>query len=387
MCGIVGFVGREEAAPILLDGLSRLEYRGYDSAGIAVYNREQGLRVGLIGPNAHRLYNQLGDYTPPMEEEAGITPLQGLQELLKDSPTRLTYHPGCAMFGEDPQMLQEGLKTMEAQDVIIAVVGGTSSRFSGGRFQANGALASQEEPLMDCGENVDDCRLRLPGDQLALLKALSATGKPVITVLIGGRPYEMEELEACSQAVFCCFYPGPLGGQALAELIFGLAEPAGRLCVSLPDHAGQLPVYYNPKDSYRAGTYYNGQPPRYRFGCGLSYAEFSYRLIEDSMRQIRFRISNISRRPGWAVPQLYLHRTQGVVTARYRQLCGFAKEYLLPGQSRDLTIPIPLESLRQWDSAMRPCLPGGRIQWFLADHGRTFLEGEFQITSDEIGKG
>ncbi len=358
-----------------------------NEGGLLPLDKEAGLKIGLIGPNANSLYNQLGDYTPPMEEEAGITPLQGLKELLKDSPTHLTYYPGCPMFGENPRMLQEGLKAMEGMDVIIAVLGGTSSRFSGGRFQANGALASQDEVLMDCGENVDDCRLRLPGDQLALLKALSAAGKPVITVLIGGRPYEMEELEDCSQAIFCCFYPGPLGGQALAELLFGLAEPGGRLCVSLPDHAGQLPVYYNPKDSYRPGAYYNGRPPRYRFGCGLSYAEFSYQLMESSNQQIRFRVRNLSHRPGWAVPQLYLHRTQGVVTARYRQLCGFAKEYLLPGQSRELTIPIPKESLQQWDSAMNLRLPGGRIQWFLADHGKTFLEGEFQAVSEEMGKG
>ena len=110
-------------------------------------------------------------------------------------------------------------------DVVVAVLGGTSSRFAGGEFHDNGALKVQDVATMDCGENVDASCLDLPGEQLTLLTRLKETGKPVVTVLIQGRPYRMETIDAHSDAIFCCFYPGPTGGEALAELLFGRHAP------------------------------------------------------------------------------------------------------------------------------------------------------------------
>src|SRR5699024_1904241 len=214
------------------------------------------------------------------------------------------------MFAQDDAMAASALEAVSDCDVVIAVVGGSSSRFAGaGEFDANGAMKRQSQITMDCGENVDDCHLRLPGGQLELLRALKAAGKRVVTVLLGGRPYEMAELDACSDAILCCFYPGLTGGEAVARLLFGSAEPAGRLSVSLPDHVGQLPVYYNAKDSYRPGAYYNAGRPRYGFGCGLSYTAFAYTLVASPAPDrlaVTFQVQNTGDRPGWAVPQLYL---------------------------------------------------------------------------------
>lgn len=330
-------------------------------------------RVGLTGPNADAIYNQLGDYTPPLRSGTGVTVKQGLKQL-----TQVVYHPGCALFGSS-MMVEEAMDTLADCDTVVAVLGGTSSRFAGGDFDANGALKHQSDVTMDCGENVDDCRLCLPGDQLRLLRALHDSGKQVITVLIGGRPYGMEEIEAYSDAILIAFYPGVTGGEAIARLLFGEIEPAGRLCVSLPDHVGQLPVAYNARDSYRPGAYYNGAWPRYSFGCGMSYTTFSYEVTASGETGISFRITNTGSRPGWAVPQLYLHRTQGVVTSRVRQLCGFAKTFLQPGQSRRMTIPIPRESLAQWDLSMNWRIPPGRIEWFLCDGGQTLHRGDFVL--------
>lgn len=345
-------------------------------------DREKGLTIGLTGPNAHNLYNQLGDYTPPVTQDSGITPKQGLEALTAGTASKMRFHPGCDLFSRDEELLEEGVRAMAGCDILIAVVGGTSSRFGGGSFQANGAVESQETVTMDCGENVDDCRLALPGDQLELLRRLRALGKPLITVVIGGRPYEMEEIHDLSDAIVCSFYPGLTGGEAVAELIFGETEPAGRLSVSLPDTVGQLPVYYNAKDSYRPGAYYNGSRPRYGFGSGLSYTTFSYEAVrepEPAAPELTFRVRNTGRRPGWAVPQLYLHRTQGVVTSRIRQLWGFGKVFLQPGEAREVTISIPEEGLRQWDLAMVSRRVPGKIQWFLCDCGETYLEGLFQV--------
>ena len=348
--------------------------------GLLPLDSTKPLRIGLIGPNADAPYNQLGDYTPPIRPGACVTLRMGLERLLRGSPVKLFYAPGCGMF--DDRMDEAAVLAFAEQcDILIAAVGGTSSRFQGGVFAANGALEAQAGLTMDCGENVDDGRLELPGGQLRLLDTLRRSGKRIVTVLMGGRPYAMERIDQCSDALFCSFYPGLTGGEALAGLLLGRCEPAGRLSVSLPDTAGQLPVYYNAKASYGPMTYYNATPPRYVFGCGLSYTSFSYRLMEGPRENpaVTFAVTNIGSRPGWAVPQLYLKRLTGAVTARVRELWGFEKCLLQPGETKRLAIPIPPEALNQWDADMvyRP-VPGA-FHWFLCDGGETRLEGEFSI--------
>lgn len=350
--------------------------------GLLPLSADKPVRIGLTGPNADAIYHQLGDYTPAQRPGVGTTPRQGLERLLSGTAATLCYHPGCPLFEDDPAMEEQAVAAMADTDVVIAVLGGSSSRFTHCEFESNGAAKHQQTITMDCGEGIDDGILRLPGGQLRLLRHLRALGKPIVTVLIAGRPYEMAEVEELSDAIFCCFYPGPTGGQAVARLLFGQAEPAGRLCVSLPDHASQLPVYYNPKDCGRDSAYYNVSAPRYGFGSGLSYTAFSYAqdgvpTAEDLT--LRFRVTNTGARPGWAVPQLYLHRKQGVVTSRVRQLCGFRKLLLQPGETQTVEIPVPRESLRQYDASMKPCCPGGTVEWFLCDGGDTHLQGAFTL--------
>ena len=239
---------------------------------------------------------------------------------------------------------------------------------------------------MDCGENVDAALLRLPGEQLELLRRLRGAGKPVATFLIQGRPYEMEEIDACSDALFCCFYPGLTGGEAAAKLLFGDLTPAGRLPVSLPDRAGQLPVYYNYKDSYQGMRYYDAPRPRYPFGWGLTYTRFAYALAsapEEGDLSLAFTVRNAGERTACAVPQLYLHRSQGAATSRVRALCAFSKTELAPGQEKALRLDIPRESLTQWDARGRTILPPGKIQWFLRDGGEDLLQGEFFVKGAE----
>lgn len=343
------------------------------------------LRLLVTGPNADDIYCQLGDYTPPVRPEAGVTVRKGLEQWAAGTPVQITYAPGCPAFASDPDRIERAVAAAREADVIVAVLGGTSSRFGGGEFHNNGALKAQDIATMDCGENVDTSRLELPGDQLRLLDRLKDTGKPVVTVLIQGRPYAMESVEARSDAVFCCFYPGLTGGEALAQLLFGEAAPAGRLPVSLPDHVGRLPVYYNYKDSYRGMDYYDARErPRFSFGSGLTYTTFAYHLLEapaDAKAEnvdaltVSISITNTGLRAASAVPQLYLHRTQGVVTSRIRALCDFQKLRLAPGETQTVTLSIPRESLCQWDSQMRQRVLPGKIQWFLGDCGETYLSG------------
>ena len=351
--------------------------------------KDRPLRLGLFGPNADAIYHQLGDYTPPIREGVGITPLRGLRELLAGTPVELVHQPGFDLFrGGDigqAERLAQGCDIGQAErlaqgcDVLMLCLGGSSSRFAAaGEFDSNGAMKSQDAVTMDCGENVDDCRLELPGWQFQLLQGLSQLGKPVITVLIGGRPYGMEDFEHYSDAVIQAFYPGLTGGEAIAKLIFGDIEPAGRLSVTLPDHVGQLPVAYNARDSYRHCTYYNGKPPRFSFGSGLTYTSFRYAPVSADSDGVTVRITNTGSRPGWAVPQLYLHRTQGVVTSRV-QLCAFDKRLLSPGETAELRLSIPEEALMQFDWSMVQRRIPGRIAWFVKDCGETHLSGEFTV--------
>ena len=351
-------------------------------------------RVLLTGPSADDLYAMLGDYTPPVRPESGVTVRQGLERWIQanGSPVELICCPGCPRFALGPGQLAQAEQLAQDADVIVAVLGGSSSRFGGGEFLDNGALANQKKMTMDCGENVDAARLRLPGGQLWLLDVLKKHGKPVVTVLIQGRPYEMSEIDEQSNAILCCFYPGLTGGEAVAKILFGEIAPAGRLPVSLPDHTGQLPVYYNYKDSYQGGRYYDVTRPTYPFGSGLTYTSFAYRLAEAPSRwesgegpAVTVTVRNTGDRAAYAVPQLYLHRTQGVVTSRIRALCAFRKVWLEPGREETVRLEIPRESLCQWDAGMRSVLPPGKIQWFVCDGGESGLEtrlsGAFEVAA------
>ena len=359
-----------------------------NSGALLPLDGKQRLRVLLTGPGADDLYGQLGDYTPPVRPGGGTTVRQGLERWVQahESPVELSCRPGCARFGASPAQIEEAAWAAGEADVVLAVLGGTSSRFGGGVFKDNGALADQEEAAMDCGENVDTALLRLPGEQLELLRRLKDSGKPVAVILVGGRPYEMAEVEALSDAILCAFYPGPTGGEALAKLLFGELSPAGRLPVSLPDHAGQLPVCYNYKDSYQGMRYWDAGRPRYPFGSGLTYSRFGWTLVsppgdtpDGEGASVTFAVRNTGDRAACAVPQLYLHRTQGVAASRRRTLCAFDKVYLEPGEEKTVTLAIPRENLCQWDAGMRQVLPPGKIEWFLCDGGETLLEGSFTV--------
>ena len=370
-----------QSARLAQEGLVLLK----NDNGLLPLNGKKPLRILLTGPNADDLYSQLGDYTPPVLS-GGVTIRQGMEQWLRarESAAEVTFRQGCARFGGDGGGLEQAEWGAREADVIVAALGGTSSRFGGGEFKDNGALADQAVMTMDCGENVDAGLLRLPGRQLELLRRMKASGKPVVVILIQGRPYEMKEISENADAILCAFYPGLTGGEAAAKILFGECSPSGRLPVSLPDHAGQLPVYYNYKDSYQAMRYCDADRPRYSFGCGLTYSRFTWELVTppggapEDLRVV-FTVRNIGAKRACAVPQLYLHRTQGAVTSRKRALCGFEKVWLDPGEARTVTLAVPRESLCQWDGAMRLVMPPGKIEWYLCDGGETLLEGAFTV--------
>lgn len=357
--------------------------------------RKKQTRVAVIGPNTDDIYAQMGDYTPPVREGKTVTVRQGMERFGGEHMV-VRYARGCGVFDGTDEELLEAQKLAEESDVVVLVLGGSSSRFSRVRFDTNGAAIVGGEPgEMDCGEGVDCAGLRLCGRQEELFERVAAAGKPVVTVLMGGRPYAVPEIARCSTAFLAAFYPGPLGGQAIAELLLGLIEPGGRLPVSLPRGSGQLPVYYNPHASYHAMGYHDlPDKPLFSFGDGLSYTEFTCAQVQLSEEivsavklqsrsvKLKFTMQNTGNRAGWTVPSLYIHGLTGSVVRRVKELRAFDKRFLQVGETVPFELELDYNALAVWDSTMNFTVEAGAVELLLEDGGRLLWKGMLQIETE-----
>ena len=240
--------------------------------------------IAVIGPNADNIYNQLGDYTAPQEESNVITVLKGIKD--KVSPnTKVVYIKGCSIRGTLNSNIKEAVEAARNSKVVILVLGGSSARDFKTDYESTGAASvsatEKKESIsdMESGEGFDRTSLDLMGRQLELAQKLVETGKPVIVVLIKGRPLNLNWLDKNIPAILDSWYPGQEGGNAIADVIFGDYNPAGRLPVSIPRSIGQLPVYYNYKAPVKHNYVEGEASPLFPFGYGLSYTKFEYAKI------------------------------------------------------------------------------------------------------------
>lgn len=338
-------------------------------------------KIAVIGPNADAVYNQLGDYSPQVKREKCSTVLDGVRSYFGDN---VVYARGCGVFEGTQEEQTEAVKLAEQSDITILVLGGSSSRFGEVSFDANGAAISEHGVSMDCGEGVDTSELSLPIEQRELAEKIFATGSKVITVIIGGRAYALDTIAEKSDAVLYAFYPGMQGGKAIAEILFGDVNPSGRLPVSLPRCSGQLPVYYNYKNSYRSMHYYNiPDGVAYTFGYGKSYTEFVYEDVSfgntevalDELHkngiQAEMTIKNVGEYDGYAVPLVYIAGEQGSVVRRAKELKGFKKVWLKKGESKRVSILLPAEAFAVWNFEMEFKVEPGRVKLILEEMGQT----------------
>ncbi len=363
----------------------------------------KGKKILVTGPNAADIYDMLGDYTPPAGNET-VSILDSINKLSAVHGNKVVFSEGCTHRdsaghkNDEEIMIQKAADEAGKADVVIAVLGGTSSRYTGRtEFDINGAAVKNDngENCMDCGEGVDRADLRLPEKQLELIKRIHMTGTKTVTVIVGGRPYIAGNVAEYSDALMYAFYPGPMGGRAIAEIIYGITAPSGHLPASLPDSMGQLPVYYDYKDSYPGMTYSDikHQGVRYPFGYGLSYTEFVYKDIRLSEKKlsraaveagtgftVSFSITNTGRYDGYAVPQLYIHRITGAATGRVRELKAFGKVYIKKGGTAVMSLSLGRNELTVYDSAMCLCIAAARIEVILSD-SRDIYKNEIEITS------
>ena len=297
-------------------------------------------RIAVTGPQSATTAHQLGDYTAP--QTSGVSVLEGLRRLAP-SGTDIRHAPGCALTGDDLSGIPEAVAAAAASDLAVLVLGGSSARTPDTAFDANGA-ARNAVSEMTCGEGVDLAGLSLGRAQHALLDAVTATGTPTAVVLIQGRPHVVPEQAG---ALLTAWYPGPWGGEAIAEVLLGRAEPTGRLPVSVPRSAAQLPVYYNHKDTEYGGYVDADAEPLHSFGHGLSYTSFAYGPPRLAGNVIEVDVTNTGKRHGRSVVQVYIRRLLTPVWPRTLELHAFQGVELAPGECRTVEIPFGTDQLEQ----------------------------------------
>ncbi|MFI6435603.1 glycoside hydrolase family 3 N-terminal domain-containing protein [Streptomyces sp. NPDC050759] len=297
-------------------------------------------RIAVLGPQAATTAHQLGDYTAPQRPGTGSSVLDALRRLAPPG-LEIRHAPGCALTGDGLSGIPEAIAQAAASDLAVLVLGGSSARTPGTEFDTNGAARTAVSE-MTCGEGVDLAGLRLGRAQYALLDAVVATGTPTAVVLVQGRPHLVPDT---ANAVLTACYPGPWGGEAIAEVLLGLTEPTGRLPISVPRSAAQLPVYYNHKDTEYGGYVDESAQPRYSFGHGLSYTRFAYGTPRLTGLTVEVDVTNAGQRYGRSVVQVYLRRLLTPTWPRTLELCAFEGVGLAPGECRTVSLTLDPEQL------------------------------------------
>lgn len=321
--------------------------------------------IAVIGPNANR--SLLGGYSGAPKNE--ITVLEGIKARVgKD--IRVLYSEGCKItlngswnedkvLPSDPEadrkQIAEAVAVARKADVIVLAIGG------------NEQTSREAWSLTHLG---DRAQLDLVGRQNELVQAIAALGKPVVAFLFNGRPLAINKLAETVPALFECWYLGQETGQAVAEVLFGDVNPSGKLPITIPRSAGHLPVFYNYKPSARRGYLFDDVTPLYPFGFGLSYTQFEFKNLRLKKKRIKVAegtrvqvdVTNTGRREGAEVVQMYIRDVVSSVTRPIRELKGFRKVHLAPGETQTVTFEITPESLSFYDIEMEYRVEPGEFE-------------------------
>lgn len=313
-------------------------------------------RVAVLGPNA--TIAQLGDYSTPKPDL--LTPLDAVRRLVADK-VEVLHARGCELTGLNESSIPEAVELARSSDVAIAFVGDTSHYYAGVGWGESGGIATS-------GEGFDRTELTLPGMQGDLVRQVIKTGTPTVVVLVNGRPYTEPWIYDHAAAVVEAWYPGEAGSRAMAEVLFGLVNPSGKLPISIPQSVGHIPSHYNHKPSARG---YYGEPgtphqpgrdfvfsspgPRFRFGYGLSYTKFEYTSARLSAERFTLKpnleigvevsVTNTGKRNGMEVVQLYLSDEVSTCTRPIEELRRFQKVRLKAGETREVVFKLKAADL------------------------------------------
>ncbi|MBN1887613.1 MAG: glycoside hydrolase family 3 C-terminal domain-containing protein [Thermoflexales bacterium] len=363
--------------------------------------------LAVIGPNADEARHMLSDYShqPQIELRVAVSPhapstlnykldAKGLLEgsvaiptildaiRQKVSPaTQVLFARGCTVLGNDKTGFDEAVRAASQADAVVMVMGDRSGLVPG----------------CTSGETCDRADLGLPGIQEELVQAVLAAGKPTVLVLVNGRPLAIPWIAEHVPALVEAWLPGEEGGAAVAEVLFGDVNPGGKLPMTFPRAVGQVPIYYNHKPSGGRSHWYGdyvalSTRPLFPFGHGLSYTRFEYANLHIEPSQvppegsvtIQFELKNAGERAGDEVVQLYVRDRFASIPRPVKELKGFKRVTLQPGQTRRLSFELQVDQLAFYDEALQLIVEPGTIQVMAGSSSDDIrLEGSFDIVGDQ----
>ncbi len=330
--------------------------------------------IAVIGPLADNQRAPLGWWSGDGRDENTVTPLAGIRAKVS-SQTKISYAKGCEIEGGTTEGFAAAIAAAREAEVTIVFVG---------------------EAKEMVGEAASRSSLDLPGHQMDLVKAIQATGKPTIVVLVNGRPLTIGWIAENVPAILEAWMGGTESGNAIADILFGDVNPGAKLPVTFPRVVGQVPIYYNhmntgrpPEANNRYTSKYLDTPwtPLFPFGYGLSYTQFKLSNLRLSAQNIRpdgkvtvsVEIENTGRRTGDEVVQLYIRDIASSVTRPVKELKGFQRITLRPGERQHLKFTLSSEQLGFYNREMKFVVEPGDFKFFVGTSSEDGLESGFTV--------
>ncbi|HRZ47625.1 MAG TPA: glycoside hydrolase family 3 N-terminal domain-containing protein [Candidatus Paceibacterota bacterium] len=336
-----------------------------NEGNLAPLNPAKLKTIAVIGPNARRPL--LGGYSGMPKHN--VTVFEGIKAKVGDR-VNVLYSEGCKITAggswqqdevvasdpaEDRRQIAEAVEVAKQADVIVLAIGG------------NEQTSREAWGLKHMGDRTS---LNLVGRQDELVDAMLATGKPIIVFLFNGRPLSIHNVAHKVPVIFECWYLGQECGRAVADVLFGDVNPGGKLPISIPRSVGHLPVFYNHKPSARRGYLWDDVSPLFAFGFGLSYTAFKLHNVRLAKKKITrtgstrvlVDVTNTGRRTGSEVVQMYIRDCVSSVTRPVKELKGFKKVWLQPGETKTVALDITPESLAFYDVNMKYVVEPGEFE-------------------------
>jgi beta-glucosidase len=331
--------------------------------------------IAVVGPLADNAPDQLGSNVPIGQNTVAaahtVTVLQGIKNAVPQA--NIQYAQGCDALCTSTAGFNAAVQAANTSALTVLVVG---------------------EPASYSGEASSRAHLDLPGQQQALIQAVAATGRPYVVVLMNGRPLTVNWLAENAPALLEAWQPGTEGGNAIADVLFGTVNPSGKLPATFPADVGQIPIYYNqlptgrpadPNNKYTSKYLDVPNEPLYPFGYGLSYTSFALSNLTLSSSSVstkgrvtvRADISNTGTAAGTDVVQLYIHNRDARILQPVRQLEGFQRVTLTPGQTGTVTFTLNRSNLGYYDNSGHFVVQPGRFDVFVGDSSVGGLQGQF----------
>lgn len=338
--------------------------------------------IAVIGPNADQV--QYGDYSYTRDNQSGVTVLEGIKQFAGNR-AQVHYAKGCDISGLSKEGFPEAVEVAKKSDAVVVVLGGTSVILSGLGW-GKGPGEGETGDAFTSGEGYDLTDINPLGVQRELIQALKETGKPIVLVLIHGRPWSITWEKEHIPAILEAWYPGEKGGTAITNILFGAVNPSGRLNATVPQSVGHIPVFYDYKPSAKGINREPGTPdkpgrdyvfsspaPLFPFGFGLSYTSFVYSDMQVSKRtvgeepfEVSVCVKNTGDRTGKEVVQLYVNDVVSSVTTPVMALKRFRKIELKPGEEQRVRFTLSAKDLALWNNQMQYVTEPGAFELMFA---------------------